>query len=220
LDDVFRSFIIPAIIGAGSALIVGLLDLFKYLRNSKDEKDKIINQLQNEAELNRSNNSIQYITDKRVDWIYRVREVASDYITLVYDVVASIHLETINQEMLSELNKKLSMLKLLLNFNGDIDSIIIAKIDAINLDIDNEKYDEAKLKVSLMIIHLQIYLKLEWNRVNSEVKLGEYSKEQYKKEMLELYSIYPYKDELERLEIEHSSLKLKYKDVVKFVQED
>jgi hypothetical protein len=40
LYGIFRSYIIPAIIGAVSALIVGVLDLFKYFRNRKYEKDK------------------------------------------------------------------------------------------------------------------------------------------------------------------------------------
>ncbi len=224
MDDIFRSYIIPAVIGATSALIVGMLDLFKYFRNRRDEKDKLINQLKYEFEINRSNNSIQYITDKRVDWIYEVREVASDYISLVYELTTLMQMKKTEDseyiKIYSEVTKKANKLKLFLNFTGGNDSLIMMKIENVDSGISSENYNVARKNVGFIIMHLQIYLKLEWNRVNSEVKSGVYSKEQYKKEMIELYSQYPYKDESEMEEIKKACTMLKIQDSIRFTNGD
>jgi hypothetical protein len=211
VDDIFRSYILPALIGSGSAILIGFLELVIFWRSNKSEKDRLETQLKNEIEINKRNNSIQYITDKRVDWINKLRENSAEYVSLVIDVTGSFKTGMITKEMIIELYKRENTLKLLMNFNGDIDSLIIKKIHKIGKYISEEKYDQAKLNVYLILIHLQIYLKLEWNRVNNEVKTGIYSNEQLRREMVNLYTKYPYTDELEKKEIEYACLSFEKK---------
>jgi len=156
---------------------------------------------------------INYITDKRVDWINKVRDTASKYISNVFNVTGGVLLNEFETTSIIMLYESENLLRLLLNFDGDIDSIIINKMNDINKKISDDEFKEAQLHTELLMIHLQVYLKLEWNRVNSEVKTGKYDSSQLKKETIELYKKYPSRDKLERLEIEKACLKLNLKDM-------
>jgi hypothetical protein len=103
VDDIFRSYILPALIGSGSAILIGFLELVIFWRSNKGEKDRLETQLKNEIEINKRNNSIQYITDKRVDWINKLRENSAEYVSLVIDVTGSFKTGMITKEMIIEL---------------------------------------------------------------------------------------------------------------------
>ncbi len=156
--------------------------------------------------------NITYITDKRVDWMSKIRDVSAEYLSLIYDVTASGIFHTIKPEIITKLNEKSTLLKLYLNFMGDIDAVIINIINDVNRDIKNKRFEEAQLKANLLINHLQIYLKLEWNRVNSEVKTGIYNSSQLRKETIELYDKFIHGNKIENYKIKEvcEILKEKY----------
>jgi hypothetical protein len=160
--------------------------------------------------------NINYITDKRVEWINRVREVAAEYITNVYDVTADLlNSGSTSGDKINQINKNSSLLILLLNFAGDIDSAIIQIIYNIYGNIRNSEFEEAQTQIAYFKAHIQIYLKLEWNRVKSEVKTGIYDENQRCKETLELYDKFLNANQLDKLKVKdvYEKLKQKYSHV-------
>lgn len=191
-------------IGIAIAALFSILSFAKGINDSRKQNKYL------EKSIN-----INYITDKRVEWINTLRETAAEYITLVYDVTADlINKGTTSKEKINQINKYSSLLILLLNFCGDIDTVVIQIIHNIYGNIRNEKYEEAQTQLSFFRAHIQIYLKLEWNRVKSEVKAGKYNVEQMHKETLDLYRNFIYKDECDKITIRdfYEELYVKYNE--------
>ncbi len=179
-------------IGIAIAAIFSIINFLKILG------DTIIN--------NRNTNKqfqVNYITDKRVDWIYKVREVASEFTALTINISMDLKRvdSGVNKEVFLKYGEAMSHLKLLLNFNGDIDAVIINLIDKIYKETCTGNFKESIKLVRVLTAHLQIYLKLEWNRVNSEVKTRKYSQKQFKEDTIQLYEKYINKADIEKYEI-------------------
>lgn len=121
--------------------------------------------------------SVQYITDKRVDWIYALREELSNYISFSFYFVGKYILPDLstNESMLKDLcriNKSIAKIRLLLNFSGERDQKILNLLGEIQNNI-NQDSDEFKLQkfhedIAFLTNESQIYLKLEWERVKLE----------------------------------------------------
>lgn len=130
-------------------------------KKSKAEKELLSRQL-----------AVQYITDKRVDWIYEVRNTLSEFIssveerTIGYDDVTGNRLdEGINHRIRSSYYK----LKLLFNYQGNADKEIM-KLLEVAMTVPETESDEANLYTTLDMIvsKSQQYLKSEWERVKHE----------------------------------------------------
>lgn len=67
-------------------------------------------------------NNIEYITNKRVDWIYAVRQEAASFLSIAH--VLGKQAEKSDTDII-KLNEKLYILELYLNFNGVVDKILI-----------------------------------------------------------------------------------------------
>ncbi len=191
-------------IGISFTLLFSLVNLLKSII------DGVVRTRENKKQVR-----INYITDKRIDWINKVRDTAAEYVSLVMDITGhAINSEEENKieaesypaeefrSNLTTLIKKLYSLQLLLNFNGYIDAIIIKKTEEINDDIRNGKYSDANIKSQLIIVHLQIYLKSEWNRVKKEAEFKSYNNDQILIDIIKLYKSYPASDKLLTNEIE------------------
>ncbi len=117
---------------------------------------------------------MQYITDKRVDWMYNVRETLSNYISVVILIADEYKLNKnkVPSEFYREINCCTAKLKLLFNFDGELDNKIINLIDDLNNIISNTEFSPRVFwdKVKKLTKYSQVYLKLEWERVKLETE--------------------------------------------------
>lgn len=67
--------------------------------------------------------AVKYITDRRVEWIENVRKTVSEYVSVVQSME---EMDTAQiRDILGKVNQISAYLKLLLNFVGQIDEIIL-----------------------------------------------------------------------------------------------
>lgn len=121
---------------------------------------------------NRKNISVQYITDKRVDWIYEVRNTLAEYIAIAQECATILSSKKkVTKELYRELDGYLAKLRLLFNYAGEDDRKILDVIEDIRKEISGRKnFDEAKFEtdVEKLTQLSQQYLKSEWERVKYE----------------------------------------------------
>ncbi len=178
----------------------------------------------------RNNKAVHYvntITQKRIEWIYKLRDLVSKYIALtnVYENVYYNDDTTDAEEKfgihLSECRKISTEIKLMLNPFDEKDSEIISIIDKMlnahsdyyyetkkcKLDdngffINTAKMTECEKVISRNITSItpkiQIYLKSEWNRVKHESTGRIYEKEVQDFDYQELEAKYRSKDYKEK----------------------
>lgn len=176
MDDIFRSYILPALIGSGASVLILIMGwfygIYQMKKTMQSDKEKLETMIKHEVSQNNKNLSVQYITDKRVEWIYEVRNTISKLISELYYVSSEYKLEikTIPIEGLKEMNYLHAKLRLLFNFTGDIDSRIIQLSNSLIRSINNAGFDRTKFSEEMMCLSelTQIYLKLEWDRVKIE----------------------------------------------------
>lgn len=166
----------------------------------------------------RNNKAVHYvnsITKSRIDWIQKVRDTVSDFIskTNVYNNAYYKGNYDKSWEHLSECQELCTEIKLLLNCCDERDKEICKLVDEIlenhrkycdmvyNMQIDVRGYfienDEAKkIKTSIeneivdLVKKLHIYLKAEWNRVKYESQGKIYEKETQEFDICELEQKY------------------------------
>lgn len=109
--------------------------------------------------------NIEYVTNKRVDWIYSVRQEASEFAALALRLCIDRDTNP-ESEDIQILENKRYLLGLFLNYNGVVDSEIIENIESIVDCVSKQKYELARSKLDIFIIHMRLYLKIEWDRVN------------------------------------------------------
>ncbi|MFR9272421.1 hypothetical protein [Extibacter sp. GGCC_0201] len=145
--------------------------------------------------------AVKYITDRRVEWIENVRKTVSEYVSVVQSME---EMDTAQiRDILGKVNQISAYLKLLLNFSGQIDEIILEIMANIVDELQEDKPDFERIHslLELLIQHTQIYLKLEWNRVKREVKGRRYGKRYQRKETIELYEKMANQRNIEKLDI-------------------
>lgn len=170
MDDIFRSYIIPAVIAGTVSLAAAVLGGYMVYRNQKRQLE------------------VSYITDKRVEWIQELRKTMSEYMAIVYNILnaAALH-ETVTLQMIGDLNQKAFYLEFLLNFTGKIDVTMLDTIDRINSAIKKHEYEKIQSEMNILFKHTQVYLKLEWNRVKMEVMGKKYTEKILEREKEQLY---------------------------------
>ena len=161
--------IVSALIAAFASMVVVSANYIQYRKTNKYLKES-----------NRKGQSLQYVTDKRMDWMHEVRNELSEMIALMLEMKDKYALY--NKKIPSEegriLNQHLMKLKLYLNFTGTLDEKIILSMDRLvmllSVSEERDKHDNWKKQfddnINLLLFYSQIYLKLEWERVNLEVK--------------------------------------------------
>lgn len=130
----------------------------------------------------KKNRSIQYVTDKRVEWIYAVRKDAAEFLSLVHTYGVDSEIPT---EAFERICEKIYILELYFNFEGIVDNVLISLMYDIIDDMKNHRHFNTN--VQLFCNHLRIYLKVEWNRVKYEANGKKYTKE---RNISELYTAY------------------------------
>lgn len=170
MDDIFRSYIIPAIIAGIVSFAAVALSGYMVYRNTKRQLE------------------VSYITDKRVEWIQELRKTMSEYMAIVFNILnADAMKETVTLQMIGDLNQKAFYLEFLLNCKGKIDITMLDTIDRINTAIKKHEYENIQSEINILFKHTQVYLKLEWNRVKMEVKGKKYTDEILESEKESLY---------------------------------
>lgn len=150
--------------------------------------------------------NVNYITDKRAEWIKEVRQEVSEFISVARPLYCNeiyigsegeeefrdfIEQKKIdfqsNLELRQSITEHILHLKLLMNFQGDIDVVIIKHIEKIQEDIEALRFSNIDFDLDALVDLIQIYLKLEWNRIKFEVN-SEYTDELRKKDITQLCS--------------------------------
>lgn len=167
-----KAAMISSIVAAAGIIINLIITIVKLFLDSKQYKRTL---------------SAQYKTDKRMDWIYALRDTVSEFISHLCTPEEAEELDSreTTQQILSRCRYKI---ELLLNYKGVLDREILNIIEDIVRLISNsycaDKTYNLEDLVNGLIALMQIYLKFEWNRVKDEVEgKAEYSE----KEALEKY---------------------------------
>lgn len=162
-----------ALAGAGVGCVFTLVADFV---KNKSENKRLKISLEAAQISSQKNMSVQYITNKRVDWIYEVRNTLAEYIALAQECANKKVLDksiTIPEKIYRELNVYLAKLRLLFNFDGDDDKKILDLLDNIKNNISaGEDFNALNFQNDIILLtkYSQVYLKLEWERVKYEIR--------------------------------------------------
>lgn len=177
--------VIAAIIAALVTILISLINLiYSIITRHLDKKSERISQ--------QKALSVQYITDKRVEWIYQVRLLVAEYVSTVIDLKQA--KKGISVQNIKEYREKIraDYYKLKLYFNGydKRDKMILGYMKHINdiiLDGKNSKESNLRLvsDMNQLIAAAQNYLKLEWERCKLEVEV-KYTDDEIKKKLAEI----------------------------------
>ena len=200
MQNVILSATIPALIalvGVVITVIVGYKQTVKQIKQSNNE-------LQEKINISEQQLKVEYITNKRIEWIQNVREKIAEFITIAMDYIN--YVESNNEpfkynwsdekqlRFYHNLNSYASMLRLYLNCFDKRDLEILSEIEAIlkmvntpknEIDLSNY-YEEIRRLIKLS----QVYLKLEWERCKMEIEKGLQEAIIRDKKMRELEDVY------------------------------
>ena len=175
MDLEVGTYILPAVIAGAVALAVAVISGLIIVWQTRKT-------IKSEYETWKKGLAVQYVTDKRVDWIQNLRDTTGEYLAEVHRQL-SLRVPSVSCRM----QERALHLELLLNFDGDIDRYIIDLIRMIHNGLGKEDRKVIKKYNHLLMVHVEVYLKLEWNRVRLEVENGEYSDAVRMEQTLELY---------------------------------
>lgn len=116
--------------------------------------------------------NIEFVTNKRVDWINNIRQEVAEYITFIHEVCKK---KKISPEEFHSLVVRQYTIRLYLNYAGIIDHIIEETMRNMINYINAKEYDKAEDESVTFINHMRIYLKIEWDRVKIEVSGEKYT---------------------------------------------
>lgn len=168
--------IIAAMIALAGAGVGCFFTLVADFVKNKSENKRLKISLEAAQISSQKNMSVQYITNKRVDWIYEVRNTLAEYIALAQECANKKVLDksiTIPEKIYRELNVYLAKLRLLFNFDGDDDKKILDLLDNIKNNISaGEDFNVLNFQNDIILLtkYSQVYLKLEWERVKYEIR--------------------------------------------------
>ena len=159
----------------------------------------------NNSKKERNNKSV---TEQRAQWIQNLRTLFAEIIELLDQAIDSLikferkyngaSIASVGSAPVTELRKKFTSLRLLLNFDNAADKTIIKAIGGLICRIDFEfdycgiidfpdyyvaEYIAAK---ELIVLYMSIYLKSEWERLKKESKSGETSSKYFEDKYKEL----------------------------------
>lgn len=185
--------IVTAIIGAGASLLICIINIIYQIRirhtdikrhnediktseeslnvTIKEENKRLEASIQENIKLNQANLSAQYITDKRIQWIQELRNTMADFRACTIEAINNPEINNAYQ-----INRSASLLKLLLNINGEMDNRIDQMISDVIQKVmycRRESKGEKEVYYSAMddlTAEVRRYLKIEWERVKNEIK--------------------------------------------------
>lgn len=159
----------------------------------------------------RKERTVQTVTEQRANWIQEVRNLFSeivDYfnrsidslITLERKMASPNHRPNSGQEFyIDELRNRYVKLRLLLNFENEIDKKLLNVYEDLICRIDLEviysylvgfgdyKINDFVAEKELLVLYMSMYLKSEWERLKNESKTGKADSQYFIKKYDELY---------------------------------
>ena len=171
----FQGELIISSIGVAGMIVVALVGFYATRREVKIQEKRI---------------PLEFLTEKRSEWISNIRDIAAEYRALVYKSsnarASSLQLSETDLSDIQTLNKLAGKLELYLNPNSIIDKKVISLIFEISaiLNSDNKNYRDAQIKANRLMDYIGIILKIEWERVNLEVKEIKMSDKEKKNELI------------------------------------
>ncbi len=186
MDDIFRGYIIPAIIAAIVALASTIITSYLSYRSTKQmikiENDRLkanleASKLENDLQL-----SASYISNERVRWIQDVRGTFADFRAHTTVAVLNNAIKSAENDLRFQINREACYLKLLLKGYGERELNIKRAIDSVlqivsiisGKEATPEQYYDKMDELTKLI---QIYLKVEWERVKIEIRGENWTKE-------------------------------------------
>lgn len=172
MSDIIREVITTiASVGVGciSALVVCYI-------NNKHENERLKISLESTQITNQKNMNIQYITNKRIDWINEVRNILAEYIAIAQECANKLVLDkkiVIPEKDYRDLNICLAKLRLLSNFDEAYEKEVLYLLDEIKNNISmREEFCPNKFQndINSLTKNSQKYLKLEWHCIKHEIQ--------------------------------------------------
>lgn len=179
MDDIFRGYIIPAIIAAIVALISTIITSLITYRTTKQMIKSENDRLKVSIEASKKESDLQlsaaYISNERVRWIQEVRGTFADFRAHTTVRVNDYTMSKPEKSFSFEINREASYLKLLMKGYGDRELDIKRAIDRVLEIVSCITAKEATPKqyydaMDALTRFIQIYLKVEWERVKIEIK--------------------------------------------------
>ena len=180
MDEIIAAVIAASVslIGVIIATVVSYRQTVKHIRQSNDE-------LQKNMKFSEQQLKVEYITNKRIEWIQNVRLLIADFITVAMDYLNYVDsLEPLEATFSGEkhrtfyhdINFCVSKMRLYLNGFDERDAEIISVsekiVGSVGKPKDEFKSTEYYNDVILLTKLSQVYLKLEWERCKSEIESG------------------------------------------------
>ncbi|MBB3186640.1 hypothetical protein [Microbacter margulisiae] len=147
---------IITLVGILVSLIIGLTSIYIGVQNSK--KTIFINS----------------VTTLRAKWMDTIRNAIAEYCSLTY--LITIATKSVQAEKLFKLQQLRYLIKLQLDKNDKIDSLIVNSVDSIYNSVLNSDFKNTTVEIDKLICLTQDLLKLEWEGVKEETKKGNLSK--------------------------------------------
>lgn len=176
MDDIFRSYIVPAIIAGVVALIsvvVTAVAQYKSTKNmTRSENERLMISLEGSKRENSKRLSVEYITNERIRWIQELRKTFADFRSHTTDIAFKRKAgKTLDPNYSFEINREATYLKLLFKSYGKKERIISNLIDKCIECINREdgNVDEYFEEMDKLTKEIQNYLKIEWERVKTEI---------------------------------------------------
>lgn len=172
MSDIIREVITTAAsVAAGCipALVVCYI-------NNKYENERLKISLESTQINNQKNMNIQYITNKRIDWINEVRDILAEYIAIAQECANKLVLDkkiVISEKDYRDLNICLAKLRLLSNFDEAYEKEVLYLLNEIKNNISmGEKFRPGKFQNDIILLtkNSQKYLKLEWDCIKHEIQ--------------------------------------------------
>lgn len=174
--EILDSEVVASIITSIVTMLVVFITTRSTIIQSKINSETIIEQ-------SKSQRNIDAITKNRVEWMQKLKEYMSEYITIVLEFAFS-HDEEIYNSEVERINILANKTRLHLNFIGIADQYVLEKIKSINKSIEyingsDQSYktfsylqNKCLREIELLTLYVQIYLKTEWERVKFESENG------------------------------------------------
>jgi hypothetical protein len=186
----------------------------------------------------RKERTVQTVTEQRSSWIQSLRSLFVEIVDLLDHSIDS--LITLEREMASpnhrpndgqefcvnELRNRYVKLRLLLNFENEIDKELLATLEDLICRIDLEViysyivgFDDYNIKdfvaeKELLVLYMSMYLKAEWERLKQESKTGEADSKYFETKYHEL-------EDSNRsliIELKNRAYRVKLADIKQFIE--
>jgi len=179
LDDIFKSYILPAIIAAVVALVSSVVTSIVAYKTTKQmikaENERLKISLENSKEENAKHLSAEYISNERVRWIQEFRRNFADFRAHTTEVAFKSRANnSVVPDYSFEINREATYLKLLLKGYGRRELKIKEEIDTVISSLAKingawESMNDYFKAMDELTKRIQIYLKVEWERVKIEI---------------------------------------------------